>query len=180
MNTYDSFAVTICNASIIMIFTVSGKQNLIQLREFNINAQTPSEFVEYYIQQFKEFAKQNYPTIPTAWSHEDIEFTVLIESGSWRIIGLMVAVPYDGDKMHIRFIAVAEDYRYKGLGTRLLTHIAAKYPKDEITLNITMDRLYLLDFYCKKGYAVQKEMIKEQQIIVLSLNNINLLSKLSL
>lgn len=165
-----------------MIFTVSGKQNLIQLREFHINAQThfSSEFVEYYIQQFKEFAKRNYPTIPTAWSHEDIEFTVLIESGSWRIIGLMVAVPYDGDKMHIRFIAIAEDYRSKGLGTRLLTYIAAKYSYEEITLNITLDRLDLLKFYCKKGYAVQKEIIKEQNIIVLSLNNLKLLSKLSL
>jgi ribosomal protein S18 acetylase RimI-like enzyme len=157
-----------------MIFSVKDKKNLVQLREFDININ------DYYRKEFVKFAEKNYPTIPTAWIHEDIEFTALIESGSWRIIGLMVAVPYDGDKMHIRFIAIAEDYRNKGLGTRLLTHIAAKYTYEEITLNITMDRLDLLDFYCKKEYAVQKETINEQNIIVLSLNHLKLLSKLSL
>ena len=67
-----------------------------------------------------------------------------------------------------------------GLGTKLLVIIASKYKRLEITLNIELDRLDLLDFYCKKGYAVQKEVIKEQNIIILSLVHINVLAKIVL
>ena len=140
------------------------------MREFDNNIS------EHYMDKFLCFAKQNYPSIPKLWNDEDIEFTALIESGSWDIIGLIIVVPYDGDKVHIKFLAVAEHYRGKGFGLKLLTHIAAKYPHDEITLNITLDRLDLLNYYCKRGYAVQKHKIKN--IIILSLNKLYLLSKL--
>ena len=158
-----------------MIFTVSDKNNLIQLREFDI------DISPYYRHEFMVFAGENYSTIQKVWIHEDIEFTAFIESGTWRVIGLLVAVPNFGIKqVHIRFLAVAKDYRCKGLGTRLLAHIANKYIRLKITLNIELDRLDLLDYYCKKGYAVQKEVIKEQNIMILSLIHINVLAKLDL
>lgn len=129
----------------------------IQVREFDISARCKETFTN--------FAKENYPTIPTAWTHEDIEFTALIHG--LRLVGLMVAVPYDGDKMHIKFLAIAKEYRCMGMGSRLLAHIAAKYPHDEITLNITLDRLDLLGFYRK--FAKVKSVVTEQNIMILSL-----------
>ena len=132
----------------------------IQVREFdagNISARCRETFTS--------FAKEKYPTIPTAWTHEDIEFTALIHG--LRLVGLMVAVPYDGDKMHIKFLAIAKEYRGMGMGSRLLAHIAAKYPHDEITLNITLDRLDLLGFYRK--FAKVKSVVTEQNIMILSL-----------
>ena len=158
-----------------MIFTVSNKDNLIQLREFDIDINP------YYRHEFMEFAEETYSTIQKVWIHEDIEFTAFIESGTWRVIGLLVAVPNFGIRqVHIRFLAVAEDYRHMGLGTKLLALIANKYRRLEITLNIELDRLDLLDFYCKKSYAVQKEVVKEQNIMILSLVHINVLAKIVL
>ena len=129
----------------------------IQVREFDISARCKKTFTN--------FAKENYPTISTAWTHEDIEFTALIHG--IRLVGLMVAVPYDGDKIHIKFLAIAKEYRCMGMGSRLLAHIAAKYPHDEITLNITLNRLDLLGFYRK--FAKVKSVVIEQNIIILSL-----------
>ena len=158
-----------------MIFTIKGKDNLIQLREFNIDINP------YYKHEFMVFAEETYSTIQKVWIHEDIEFMAFIESGTWRVIGLLVAVPNFGIKqVHIRFLAVAKDYRRMGLGTKLLGLITSKYRRLEITLNIELDRLDLLDFYCKKGYAVQKEIIKEQNIMILSLQHINVLAKILL
>jgi len=158
-----------------MIFTVKNKENLIQLREFDI------DMSPYHRHEFMNFAGENYSTIQKVWIHEDIEFAAFIESGTWRVIGLLVAVPNFGIKqVHIRFLAVAKDYRCKGLGTRLLAHIANKYIRLQITLNIELDRLDLLDYYCKKGYAIQKEVIKEQNIMILSLVHVNVLAKINL
>ena len=158
-----------------MIFTVKDKDNFIQLREFDI------DISPYYRHEFMVFANETYSTIQKVWIHEDIEFTAFIESGTWRVIGLLVAVPNFGIRqVHIRFLAVAKDYRGKGLGTRLLAHIASKYRRLEITLNIELNRLDLLDYYCKKGYAVQREIIKEQNIMVLSLVHLNVLAKIEL
>ena len=80
-----------------MIFTVKGKDNLIQLREFDIDINP------YYRHEFMEFAGENYSTIQKVWIHEDIEFMTFIESGTWRVIGLLVAVQNFGIKqVHIQ------------------------------------------------------------------------------
>ena len=145
----------------------------VQLYEFHNDAIAPS-----YRDTLKEFAIKNYFGIDTEWTKKSIEFLVM--KVGIRMVGLLVMMPYDGNKVHIMLIAIDEDYREKGLGTRLLTYVAAKYHNSKVTLNITFDRIHLVDFYCMKKYAVAEKICLEQNIVTLSLNQVTLLAKVPL
>lgn len=147
-------------------------QNIRLYERYN-NVISPS-----YRDSLKSFATKNYPGIDTEWTEENIEFLVLVDMV--KTVGLLVIIPYSGNKIHIMLIAIDENYRRRGLGTRLLTYVAAKYHKQKITLNVTLDKLYLINFYCKKKYAVAEEICLEQNTVTLSLVHVTLLAKIPL
>jgi ribosomal protein S18 acetylase RimI-like enzyme len=144
-----------------------------QIYEFYNHAITPS-----YRDTFKRFATENYEGINTEWTEKDIEFLV-IKVGI-RMIGLLVMIPYEDNNVHIMLIAVDEAYRKKGLGTKLLIYVAGKYHNKKISLNITLDRLHLINFYCKNKYAVAEKICLEENIVIMSLNHVALLAKIPL
>ena len=135
-------------------------------------------------QIFREFAVKNYPNIPNSWE-EEIEFLVLVESAAKSIVGLLVMLPYDdgrafalspAEKVHIRLMVVSEEYRKHGLGTKMLSYVAGKYRNRTVTLNVTFDRLDLLNFYYDKGYVKFEEFSTEHKVIVFSLIHLKLLA----
>jgi GNAT superfamily N-acetyltransferase len=120
-------------------------------------------------QAFRDFAIENYPGINTLWEEGGIEFLVAVDIHTRWLVGLLVMLPYDGDKVHIRLMAVSKDYRGKGIGTAMLRYVAAKYTTKKVTLNVAFDRLELMEFYLDKGYAEQEEVSLEHGVVVLSL-----------
>ena len=127
-------------------------------------------------QIFREFAVKNYPNIPNSWEEENIEFLVLVESAAKSIVGLLVMLPYDDGRIHVRLMVVSEEYRKHGLGTKMLTYVAGKYRNRIVTLNVTFDRLDLLNFYYDKGYVKFEEFSTEHKVIVFSLVHLKLLA----
>lgn len=136
-------------------------------------------------QIFREFAVKNYPNIPNSWEEKEIEFLVLVESAAKSIVGLLVMLPYDdgrafalspAGKVHIRLMVVSEEYRKHGLGTKMLSYVAGKYRNRTVTLNVTFDRLDLLNFYYDKGYVKFEEFSTEHKVIVFSLVHLKLLA----
>ena len=147
----------------------------IRLREFYNNDLHPNDR-----QIFREFASDNYPGINNRWKEENIEYLVLVDSYTRCIVGLLVMLPYDGDKIHIRLIVVDKEYRKRGLGTLMLRHVAEKYLKKKITLNVALDRLDLVNFYSGKGYAKIEEVSFKHKVIVFSIIHVNLFAGLPL
>ena len=135
-------------------------------------------------QIFREFAVKNYPNIPNSWEEDNIVFLVLVESRGRSIVGLLVMLPilfeshegYHSERVHVRLMAVDKEYRKHGLGTRMLAHVAGKYPDRVITLNIAFDRMDLLNFYYDKGYVKFEEFSTRHKVIVFSLVHTKLLA----
>ena len=143
----------------------------IRMREFTNKDLHPSDR-----QIFREFAVKNYPNIPNSWEEEKIEFLVLVESAAKSIVGLLVMLPYDDGRAHIRLMVVSEEYRKHGLGTKMLSYVAGKYRNRTVTLNVAFDRLDLLNFYYDKGYVKFEEFSTEHKVIVFSLVHLKLLA----
>ena len=108
-----------------------------------------------------------------------------MESAAKSIVGLLVMLPYDdgrafalsfAEKVHIRLMVVSEEYRKHGLGTKMLAYVAGKYRDRTVTLNVTFDRLDLLNFYYDKGYVKFEEFSTEHKVIVFSLVHLKLLA----
>lgn len=131
-------------------------------------------------QIFREFASDNYPGINSSWDEEEIEFLVLVESRARCIVGLLVMLPYDGDKVHIRLMVVDKGYRKRGLGKMMLTHVAAKYHDKKVTLNVAYDRLDLLEFYLDKRYARLDDASTKHKVLILSLDHLSIFSRMPL
>jgi GNAT superfamily N-acetyltransferase len=179
----------------------SSSRVTIRMREFLNRNLHPSDR-----QIFREFALKNYPNIPNSWEEEDIEFLVLVESAARSIVGLLVMLPllshpvggapgkspvglyprshakgeaqgksHEG-RVHIRLMVVSKEYRKHGLGTKMLTYVASKYRNRTVTLNVTFDRLDLLNFYYDKGYVSFEEFSTKHQVIVFSLVHLKLLA----
>lgn len=147
----------------------------VRVREFSNSDLHPDDR-----QIFREFALENYPGINNNWEEESIEFLVLVESRMGRIVGLLVMLPYDGDKVHIRLMAVDKEYRKRGLGSRMLTHVAAKYHNKKVTLNVAYDRLDLLEFYCDKGLAKLEDVSTKHKVLMLYLDHLSIFSNMPL
>lgn len=127
-------------------------------------------------QIFKEFAVKNYPNIPNSWEEDDIEFLVLVESGARSIVGLLVMLPYENGRVHLRLMVVDKEFRGHGLGTRMLAYVAGKYRDRVVTLNVAFDRLDLLNFYYDKGYVKFEEFSTKHKVICFSLVHLKLLA----
>ena len=123
---------------------------------------------------FQVFAAQNYPGINTKWDDPTIEFITLVDKEISCIVGIVVVSHYDVDVVHIRLVAVDEGYRNRGLGTRLLAHVAARHPSKKITLNVDVDRKDLIIFYSRKGYAKREGISDEHRVVMFSLIHENL------
>ena len=143
----------------------------IRMREFINRDLHPSDR-----QIFREFAAKNYPNIPNSWEEEEIEFLVLVESAARSIVGLLVMLPYDDGRVHIRLMVVNKEYRKHGLGTKMLTYVAGKYRNRTVTLNVAFDRLDLLNFYYDKGYVKFEEFSTKHKVICFSLVHLKLLA----
>lgn len=133
----------------------------IRMREFVNEQLHPSDR-----QIFREFATANYPNIPTVWDEDNILFLVLVESKARSIVGLLVMLPCDDRRVHIRLMAVNEEYRKHGFGTRMLKYVSDKYRDRTVTLNVAFDRLDLLNFYYDKGYVEFMEFSTKHKVIV--------------
>lgn len=154
------------------------------LREFNNIDLHPSDR-----KVFRKFARRNYPGINNRWNDDEIEFLVLVDTdrsktyeqcAAERIAGMLVMVPYDGNKHCIKLITVDTKYRKRGLGTRMLIYVAAKYPKEEVIMNVALDRLDSVNFYCSKGYIKKDEECPEFGVAVFLLVNVKLIAQLPL
>jgi GNAT superfamily N-acetyltransferase len=147
----------------------------VMIREFSNSDLHPDDR-----QIFREFASENYPGVNNSWEEGGIEFLVLVGSRMRRIVGLLVMLPYDGDKIHIRLMAVDKECRKLGLGSMMLTHVAAKYPNKKVTLNIAYDRLDLLEFYCDKGLAKLEGVSTKHKVLMLYLDHLSIFAKMPL
>ena len=143
----------------------------IRMRQFFNNNLHPSDK-----QIFREFAVKNYPNIPNSWEEDDIEFLVLVESGAKSIVGLLVMLPYENGRVHIRLMVVEKEFRGHGLGTRMLAYVAGKYRDRIVTLNVAFDRLDLLNFYYDKKYVKFEEFSTKHKVICFSLVHLKLLA----
>ena len=143
----------------------------IRMRQFFNNDLHPSDK-----QIFREFAVKNYPNIPNSWEEDDIEFLVLVESGARSIVGLLVMLPYENGRVHLRLMVVDKEFRGHGLGTRMLAYVAGKYRDRVVTLNVAFDRLDLLNFYYDKGYVKFEEFSTKHKVICFSLVHLKLLA----
>ena len=159
--------------------TPASSRVTIRMREFLNRDLHPSDR-----QVFREFAVKNYPNIPNSWEEEEIEFLVLVESAARSIVGLLVMLPilseyhegYNDGRVHVRLMVVSKEYRKHGLGTKMLTYVAGKYRNKTVTLNVTFDRLDLLNFYYDKGYVKFEEFSTKHKVIVFSLVHLKLLA----
>ena len=130
---------------------------------------------------FREFAQENYfRNLLTQWDEEEIEYLVMVEPIKSAIVGLLVMIPYDTDKVHIRLMVVDEEHRRHGLGTQMLTHVAASHAGKKVTLNVDFDKPELLGFYVIKGYARLEDVSMEHRVLMLTLNHAGLLAKIPL
>ena len=132
----------------------------------------------------QHFLDRYYP-IQLDWTDERLECMVLVEHNVFhgrsmtvsgqRIVGVSGMVCHDTNKVHVYVLAIIKDMQRQGLGTRLLKQIALTYPTSEVTISVAFEEAHLIDFYCRRGYATQKEINVQLKVIVLSLVQLKLL-----
>ena len=127
---------------------------------------------------FGDFMLDNYQAVDTCWKERGIQFVILVESEHKSIVGLLVIDLYDSDKAHIKVMAVDNNYRRLGLGTKMLVYVARKNMDKNITLNVEFNKPELLRFYCSKGYANLHGVSIDDMVFMLSLNRLKLIATL--
>ncbi len=148
----------------------------------------PDKKPETYKNQFilEDFLYKNGCNIVLDWGNSNMTFVVLIESigkDDGDIVGLSAVIKYkpgSASKVHICLVFVIEKLRRKGLGTKMLTHIASMYPRSTITLSVAFEQADLLKFYMGKGLAKLTSVDAKKKLFVLSLDNIKLFSDIPL
>ena len=140
----------------------------------------PDKAPDTYKNQFilENFLHKNGCNVTLDWGNSNMTFIVLIESKR-HIVGLS-AIAKHKKKIHICLMFVVKKMRSKGLGTNMLTYIASLYPCEKITLSVQFDNTDVLNFYMNKGFATITSIDAQKKIIVLTLNNMKLLSAIPL
>ena len=186
----DSKPPVLCNPALVAPPVPQSSRVTIRMREF-LNRDLHADDRQI----FREFAVKNYPNIPNSWKEDDIVFLVLVESRGRSIVGLLVMLHilsefHEGyhndrafalspvDRVHIRLMVVDKEFRGHGLGTRMLAYVAGKYRDRVVTLNVTFDRMDLLNFYYDKGYVKFEEFSTKHKVIVFSLVHLKLLASM--
>ena len=148
----------------------------VRIREFSNRSLHPGDK-----QIFREFAQENYSrNLLTQWDEEEIEYLVMVEPSKSAIVGLLVMIPYDTNKVHIRLMVIDKEHRGHGLGTQMLTHVAASHAGKKVTLNVDFDKPELLRFYVIKGYARLEDVSIEHRVLMLTLNHAGLPARIPL
>jgi ribosomal protein S18 acetylase RimI-like enzyme len=73
-----------------------------------------------------------------------------------KIVGGVVATPTRDGNWYVDSLFVDPSYRKHGVATRLLSKIIKTVGKKRIFLNAKTNRRFLMDFYNKHGFKLQK------------------------